>query len=103
METTFIAVKCGECHTMALTTNGEIYGWGSNHIGQLGLAHLETIFLPQKISIKNVKVVICGGFHTIFITENDDIYVCGFNTEGQLGLGHNNHPINTPCKLEFKF
>ena len=28
----------GGRHTLAVTTKGELFGWGSNGVGQLGLA-----------------------------------------------------------------
>ncbi|KAL4441987.1 hypothetical protein ABPG74_003738 [Tetrahymena malaccensis] len=39
-------VSCGSDHTFALTTQGEVYAWGLNLKGQLGLGNFENQFSP---------------------------------------------------------
>lgn len=31
------SVSCGGCHSAVLTSKGELYTWGWNHFGQLGM------------------------------------------------------------------
>jgi len=32
-----VKVTCGYCHTLAITNKGEIYAWGRNYYGQVGV------------------------------------------------------------------
>src|SRR5208337_5573673 len=102
-------------------TTNEIYVWGSNYYGQLGLGHNQNQNSPQKLNlpvgeekVRNapfsnlagksgafsspVKKIICGGLHSIAITATNEVYVWGYNEYGQLGLGHNQDQ-NSPQKL----
>ena len=44
---------------MALTYSNEVYAWGHNDNGQLGLDHNKDQNLPQKLDLLNVKKIIC--------------------------------------------
>ena len=98
-----IQVACGEAHTVALTEEGKIWGWGMSMYGQLGLGFSGDSFEPGVGMSKSrvnqptemtsyfppdVKVskIHCGAMFTLFITENEELYGCGINDLGQLGL-----------------
>ncbi len=98
-------VSCGGAHTMAITATNELYSWGSNYHGQLGLGDKpnyspdQVYDSPQKINLNNVISVSCGDYHTMCITTNGDLYAWGDNSYGQLGLGKNAHSYNYPRKI----
>lgn len=84
-----IEVCCGWDSSAALTRNGELYVWGSNRYGQLGLdpSIFPLVPHPRKISTcERIKNISMGLRHTAIITENRELYVCGSNNKGQLGL-----------------
>ncbi|XP_019885490.2 secretion-regulating guanine nucleotide exchange factor-like isoform X3 [Camponotus floridanus] len=84
-----IDVCCGWDSSAALTRDGELYVWGSNRYGQLGLDHIvfPTISQPHKISIgEKIRCISMGLRHTAIVTENREVYICGANNRGQLGL-----------------
>lgn len=84
-----IDICCGWDSSAALTNNGELYVWGSNRYGQLGLdpSEFPSISHPHRISFnEKIKNVSMGLRHTAVITESRKIYVCGSNNRGQLGL-----------------
>lgn len=85
---TIKSISCGAHHTIALTNSNEIYAWGGNEYGQVGLAHNQNQYLPQKILLENIMSVSCGECHTIVLTNYNKIYVWGQNHSGQLGLQH---------------
>lgn len=54
------AAAVGAEHVLALTSEGEVWGWGNNSDNQLGLGHAPIVRLPQLIpalSGKNIKQV----------------------------------------------
>ena len=108
-----IKISCGYSHTCLLMD--EVYVWGDNDEGQLGLGHNQSQNSPQKfapmqmnrreegtsergkLNLSNIKDIICGGRHTIALTDSNEVWVWGYNNEGQLGLGHYQHQ-NSPQK-----
>ncbi|XP_072751669.1 secretion regulating guanine nucleotide exchange factor [Anoplolepis gracilipes] len=84
-----IDVCCGWDSSAALTKDGELYVWGSNRYGQLGLDHsvFPIISHPRRISIgERIKCISMGLRHTVIVTESRGLYTCGANNRGQLGL-----------------
>jgi RCC1-like G exchanging factor-like protein len=53
----------------ALTKNGNLYTWGSNRFGGLGLNHTKDQFFPYQVYLPNsVKTVSFGPDHSLFVT-----------------------------------
>jgi len=88
-----VSVSLGANHIAALTSNGDLYTWGSDYSGQLGHDYTTTDSLgypytctPAKIpGLENVTAVSSGGSVTAAICENGDLYTWGENYYGQLG------------------
>jgi alpha-tubulin suppressor-like RCC1 family protein len=68
----------------------EVFVWGSNEQGQLGLDSDQTVFtLPRFCSFRTlISSAACGDEHTLFLTKEHIVYSLGANSHGQLGLGH---------------
>ncbi len=84
------AVSCGNLHTMIITKDGNLYAFGNNFDGQLGLGNNIDTNMPALVIIPDgskIKAVSCGSYYTMIITENDNLYSFGNNISGQLGLG----------------
>jgi alpha-tubulin suppressor-like RCC1 family protein len=83
------AVAAGSLHSLVLTTGGEVYGFGLNSDGQLGLGSEDESFAsPQKLSFAgnaSIKAIAAGGSHSLAIASSGDLYVWGWNGLGQLG------------------
>jgi alpha-tubulin suppressor-like RCC1 family protein len=90
-----IKIKCGEVHFMILL-DGDLYSWGKNESGQLGLGHYEHSPNPKKVELSNVIKISCGICHSMALTKEGEVYVWGSSTRGQLGLGHI-HSRSSPC------
>ena len=89
-----IYIKCGHDHTLLLTLEGNIYSFGSNSYGQLGLndSNIKETNTPTLIKdIPEIRRIECGSKHSMCIDVNDYIWLFGGNDEGQLGLGDKNH------------
>ena len=66
-------LACGAEHTIGLSTDGEIWVWGSGI--QLGLGEITCTFKPQKVSSiagKNVLDVCCGETYSMVLVEKSD-------------------------------
>ena len=86
------SIACGMYHTVAITVEGELYSWGVNSDGQLGLDDTETRYFPSKLPGRHDAIqVACGGRHTIALGMRGDgaatVWSCGCNNHGQLGHG----------------
>ena len=85
-----------------LTTSGDVYSWGDNKYGQLGINNKNKQCLPQKINLENITAIFCGTYTSFAISKSNEIYAWGLNNCGQLGLGHDQEQ-NCPHKLDFDF
>lgn len=74
-----VQIACGLKHTVALTNNGELYAWGSNNEGQLGLGRSTQMEIKPKLlhSLTAVPIafIACGGYHTIAISKSGWFYI----------------------------
>lgn len=121
-------ISAGGWHSAAISSSGDLYMWGWNESGQLGLPcnelqgnkrpleEIETICcLPKIIELDDeiIKDVGCGSRHTAALTENNHLWTWGWNNYGQ--LGHRKCPLTDkperiplpdsfhPVKLQAKF
>ena len=63
-------VKCGNNHTAIITENDQLYTFGLNDWGQLGLGNIKNKSLPTLVPLnKPVWTVSCGVGHTAIIIE----------------------------------
>jgi hypothetical protein len=86
----FVTVIFGETHNTAITQNRDLYMWGDNNFGQLGLGHNNRVSEPEKVTaLSDVVAVSLGTSHSAAITADGDLYTWGANGSGQLGLGDN--------------
>jgi hypothetical protein len=68
----------------------EVYGWGINDKGQLGLGHRWIVDTPQRlIDLDSCGIVhvACGQQHAVAVSDEGDCYSWGLGTFGQLGCG----------------
>jgi alpha-tubulin suppressor-like RCC1 family protein len=86
------SIAAGHDFTLVLLNSGEVYSFGRNVHGQLGLGHPEsvgyTILSPTKIpGIGRARSIGAGRYHSFIILENGELYAFGLNDVWQLGLG----------------
>lgn len=85
------SISHGLAHSIALSAlnSSELYVWGNNIHGQLGLGHDHDQLIPQKrVFSEPVESVVCGAYFNVCMTKSNKIYVWGSNVFGQLGLGY---------------
>jgi alpha-tubulin suppressor-like RCC1 family protein len=72
-----------------ITINGDVYSWGYNNYGQLGLGTTTNTNVPTKISgLSNVSnIVVNDDYSAYAVTTSGNVYSWGYNNHGQLGIG----------------
>ncbi|XP_072241436.1 probable E3 ubiquitin-protein ligase HERC3 [Leuresthes tenuis] len=84
-------VVCGSQHTVALTKGGQVYTWGHDSRGQLGLGKRKNgADSPQHLqSLSAIPVVriAAGGEQSFALSVSGGVFGWGRNDRGQLGLG----------------
>ena len=99
-----VSVSLGYRNSAAITANGNLYTWGYNSAGQLGLGYSSGtasagIPTPTRVeSLTNVIAVSLGGSHSAAITADRNLYTWGRNYYGQLGQGKTGNN-NTPTQV----
>lgn len=78
----------GANHTMALRSDGSLWGTGSNYYGEMGLNDnsVRKVF-TQEVGLSSWKKVSCKGSFTIAIKTDGTLWGTGKNNHHQLGLG----------------
>mmetsp|Transcript_11042 Transcript_11042/g.24623 ORF Transcript_11042/g.24623 Transcript_11042/m.24623 type:complete len:1461 (+) Transcript_11042:338-4720(+) len=109
-----VAIAAAENHSLAVTSNGQVYAWGSNRFGQLGMdtttnnssssqhhngnkkqpaaaaaSSSSCVLVPRRIDDLreiNIQTVAAGEKHSVAVSSQGKLYVWGDNSSGQLGL-----------------
>ncbi|XP_053307027.1 probable E3 ubiquitin-protein ligase HERC4 isoform X2 [Spea bombifrons] len=89
-EVHIIEVACGYHHSLALSRESNIYAWGQNRHGQLGLGYeRKRESSPRHIkSLSGIPFsqIAAGGAHSFALTLSGAVFGWGRNKFGQLGL-----------------
>ena len=84
----WLAAAAGQHHTCAIANTNELYCWGNNGAGQLGINSTAHQAKPVKISHPTGWIdVNAGASHTCAIDQNYDVHCWGLNSRGQLANG----------------
>ena len=85
----WMRVASGTNHTLAINSRGELYAWGSNKNGQLGIGTTtDNELAPQRVGgDSDWKAVSGGKDHSLALKNDGTLYAWGKNDRGQLGIG----------------
>ena len=85
-------------NNIVLMANGEVWVWGRNAYGELGVGNTANVLVPTKVTALNGVNIVdiqlakgvsnIGRYHTLFLADDGSLYACGFNGSGQLGIGN---------------
>jgi len=103
-ERRFIAVAAGMCHALALTEEGELYGWGREDAYGWGRedanGHEREQRTPQRIAAligQRVKLVNANEYTSCAVTEKGELFTWGaMSADGS--IGHEESPA-TPMRV----
>ncbi|XP_062902900.1 probable E3 ubiquitin-protein ligase HERC3 isoform X1 [Mobula hypostoma] len=99
-----IQVTCGSWHCLALTRDSQLFSWGQNSHGQLGLGKgFPSQSSPQCVkSLSGIPLaqVATGGTHSFTLSLSGAVFGWGRNNCGQLGL-NDNRDRDVPNHVKF--
>ncbi|CAI5772404.1 Hypothetical predicted protein [Podarcis lilfordi] len=80
-------LAAGSYTSAALTEDGQLFMWGDNSEGQIGLADEANAYVPHQVDVgKPVSWISCGYYHSALITRDGELYTFGEPENGKLGL-----------------
>ena len=93
------AITGGSAHSMAKGSDGKLYTWGNNNLGQLGNGTTSSTSTPGIINLPagvSPTTITAGTNHNMVIGSDGKLYAWGYNDCGQLGNGtlpQSNSPV----------
>ncbi|ESO93790.1 hypothetical protein LOTGIDRAFT_153260, partial [Lottia gigantea] len=79
-------IACGLHHTVLLLQNGDVYTFGNNSSGQLGVGDTTIRGSPTKIDLPfPATQIAAGGTHTAILLSSGEVFTCGSYSKGALG------------------
>ncbi len=96
----WISVAAGSSHALGVKSDGTLWSWGYNLIGQLGLGNNTNSNRPVRVgALNDWAAVSAGDAHSMAIKKNGTLWVWGDNSNGQLANGTFTGNSNTPQQV----
>eukprot|EP00873_Tetraselmis_striata_P043054 jgi/Tetstr1/463318/TSEL_008242.t1 len=81
-------LAAGLNHSLCMMESGDVYAWGSNEYGQLGMEGDEAVSQPQQVPLPGkAAAVSAGSTHSAVLLRDGSLYTMGNGSNGQLGNG----------------
>ncbi|GFE58101.1 hypothetical protein AOG1_19810 [Geobacter sp. AOG1] len=94
------AIAAGNGHSLALKSDGSVWGWGNNYYGQVGVglysSYYEPVAIPELAS--GVVAVAAGDQYSLAVKDDGSLWGFGYNSYGRAGGGGANY-VNPPAKV----
>jgi alpha-tubulin suppressor-like RCC1 family protein len=96
--TNWASVHCGSHSGYAINTDGNLYSWGKNDVGQCGRGAGSYFTSPGAVTLSAVcSSLSVGTYHALALLSTGVIKSWGFDTDGQCGVGAGGFTtFNTP-------
>lgn len=99
VDTDWQTISAGSSHTLALKTNGTLWGWGWNFAAQVGNGTTVDVLVPTQIAVGSTfKAIGTGAYFSHAIKTDGTLWGWGDNSFGQIGDGTNNF-YTTPTQI----
>lgn len=106
--TDIVAISAGYYHNLALDKYGNVWAWGKNNIGQLGINNQTDQNTAVKVKgvggngyLSNITAISAGREYSVAARADGRIFAWGYNKFGQFGIGTSNNRSSTPV-IAFK-
>lgn len=87
----------GDASAMVLTSTGDVYSWGANRFGQLGLGTTATTTTPTRIAFPGgakIAAIAPGGSTGYAVSTTGLLYSWGSGAEGRLATGNSTSQLS---------
>lgn len=94
-------ITAGYYHAIAIKSDGTMWAWGRNHVGQLGSGNTSTTAVTAPIQVGSStdwRSVSAGEGHNVALKTNNTVWCWGWNGYGQIGTG-NNIDVTAPYQV----
>ena len=94
---TIVAIAAGQYHDLAIRSNGNIFAWGYNNDGQLGIGTMTTTSTPTRVFLPagvTARFIAGGGYHSLAVGSDGNTYSWGLGLHGELGNGTRNTSLS---------
>jgi len=90
-----LELSAGQKFGLSLRSDGSIWAWGTNQIGEAGLGTNTLAMWPTRISgLTNIVSISAGSLHSVAAQSNGTVWAWGLNSDGRLGNGNFNTASN---------
>ncbi|MBN2739036.1 MAG: hypothetical protein JXR70_18805 [Spirochaetales bacterium] len=87
-------VAAGYWFTNCIRDDGNIWSWGYNAYGQLGINNTTRQLSPLRtVNLENMLSIVSGAAHSLAIKADGTLWSWGYNANGQLGNGNNTNSL----------
>jgi alpha-tubulin suppressor-like RCC1 family protein len=84
----FITIAVGLTHSLILDSRGQVFSFGSNSSGELGLGVTKRRLIPTLIkNFPNIIAISAGSSFSLICDSQGQVFGFGLNLYGQIGLG----------------
>lgn len=88
-----------KAHVVAVKTDGTLWSWGSNIVGQLGQSNITDRSSPVQVgTLTGWKLTSCGIYYSMAIKTDGTLWAWGQNSYGNLGL-NNLTKLSSPVQV----
>jgi len=108
------SVACGSWHSLAVTSNSELFAWGAARAGRCGFADVNMLpndengpFQPVPRQVvdgglrdKKVALAACGSWHSLAATEEGELYAWGVALMSRCGFDTTGMPVDDMCPYQ---
>ncbi|GFT99092.1 hypothetical protein NPIL_245402 [Nephila pilipes] len=94
-----IQIACGLHHNVLLVQNGDVFTFGNNQHGQLGLGNFlirgtpTLVKFPSCYTSTSIIQVAAGSCHTVLLNSQGQVFTFGSNSKGQLRRSPQNSSV----------
>ena len=87
-DSNWFKVSTNRYYAIAINTKGELFSWGNNSSGVLGLGNSNNYPIPKRVgSDSNFFEIAAGREHGLAVKSTGELYGWGSNVYGELGIG----------------
>jgi alpha-tubulin suppressor-like RCC1 family protein len=94
-------VAAGDDHSLAVALSGDVFSWGHNAQGNLGVNDTAARPMPERLAREHafgsdgIVLVAGGAHHSLAVSAAGALFSFGHNSSGQLGTGDRCVPISS--------